>query len=141
MKSSNRGPKRKLFLGRSYAGCRVAYAGCRVVFAVGMSRRMMELRGRSLPMWTPHFAETAGAPHQAEWLCPRPGRDGPMRSASERKPLIRSGCHSGGAVKPLARLQHRVHRDGQLAGDGDSSTLEANPFLESEPPAPQSAFG
>src|SRR6478735_6547179 len=55
MGSSNRGPKRKLFLRRSYVGCRV-------VFAVGMSRRRMDLRGRSLPMWTPHFAETAG-PH------------------------------------------------------------------------------
>ena len=134
MGSSNRGLKRKLFLSRSYAGCRV-------VFAVGMSRRMMELRGRSLPMWTPHFAERAGAAHQAEWPCPRPGRDGPMRSASERDPLVRSGGRSGGAVKPLARLQHRVHRDRQLAGDGDSGTLEANPLLESEPPGPQSAFG
>ena len=134
MVSSNRRPKRKLFLGRSYAGCRV-------VFAVGMSRRMMELRGRSLPMWTTHSAEIAGAAHQAEWLCPRPGRDGPARSARERDPLVRSGCHSGGAVEPLARLQHRVHRDRQLAGDGDRGTLEANPFLESEPPGPQSAFG
>ena len=134
MGSSNRGPKRKLFLGRSYAGCRV-------VFAVGRSRRMMELRGRSLPMWTTHSAEIAGAAHQAEWLCPRPGRDGPMRSARERKPLIRSGGRSDGAVKPLARLQHRVHRDRQLAGDGDSGTLEANPCLESEAPGPQSAFG
>jgi hypothetical protein len=34
-----------------------AYAGCRVVFAVvDNRRRMMELRGRSLPMWTTHFA-------------------------------------------------------------------------------------
>jgi hypothetical protein len=84
-------------------------------------------------MWTPHFAETAGAPHQAEWLCPRPGRDGPVRSARERDPLVRSGGHSGGAVKPRARLQHRVHRDCQLAGDRDGGTLEANPLLESEP--------
>src|ERR1700712_1032055 len=98
MVSSNRRPKRKLFLSRSYAGCRV-------VFAVGRSRRMMELRGRSLPMWTPPSAETAGAAHQAEWLCPRPGRDGPARSARERDPLVRPGGHSGGAVEPLARLQ------------------------------------
>lgn len=97
---------------------------------------MMELRGRSLPMWTPHFAETAGAPHQAEWLGPRPGRDGLVRSARERDPLVRSGGRSSGAVEHLARLQHRVHRNRQLAGDADSGTLEANPCLESEPPGP-----
>ena len=97
---------------------------------------MMELRGRSLPMWTPHSAEAAGAPHPAEWLCPRPGRDGPVRSARERDPLVRSGDRSDGAVEPLARLQHRVHRNRQLAGDSNRGTLEANPFLESEPPGP-----
>jgi len=33
--------------------------GGKVVFAVDNSRRMMGLRGRSLPMWTTHFAEPA----------------------------------------------------------------------------------
>ena len=36
-----------------------AAAGIRVVFAVDNSRRIMGLRGRSLPMWTTHFAEPA----------------------------------------------------------------------------------
>ena len=36
-----------------------AFAGCRVVFAVDIGRRMMGLRGKSLPMWTTRFAETA----------------------------------------------------------------------------------
>ena len=102
---------------------------------------MMELRGKSLPMWMLHFAEAAGAPHQAEWLCPRPGKDRPVCSPRERDPLVRSGDRSGGGVESLARLQHGVHRNRQLAGDGDSSTLEANPCLESEPPGPESAFG
>ena len=116
-------------------------AGCRVVFAVGMRRRMMELRGRSLQMWTPHSAGTAGAPHQAEWLCPRPGRDVSVRSASARYRLCRSGRCSGGAVKHLAGSQHRVHRDRKLAGDGDSGAFEAEPLFESEPPGSQPAFG
>lgn len=53
-----------------------AYAGCRVVFAVGISRRMMGFRRLDVPMWTMHSAhQCAGAPHQAESSCPRPGRD------------------------------------------------------------------
>jgi hypothetical protein len=55
MGSSNRGPRRKQFRSGSYAGWRV-------VFAVGMSRRIMGLRGRSLPVWTPHFALAAVHP-------------------------------------------------------------------------------
>ncbi len=60
MGSSNRGSFGKSFL--------AAGSVCRgmVVFAVGMSRRMMELRGWSLPMWTAHFAEPAVQPQSAE---------------------------------------------------------------------------
>ncbi|KAF2988681.1 hypothetical protein MJC1_04240 [Methylocystis sp. MJC1] len=39
-----------------------AYAGCRVVFAVDIGRRTMGLRGKSLQMWTTHFAEAAVHP-------------------------------------------------------------------------------
>ena len=65
-------------------------------------------------MWMPHSAETAGAPHQTEWLCPRPGRDVSARSASERYRLFRSGHCSGGAVEHRAGFQHRVHHDRKL---------------------------
>ena len=92
-------------------------------------------------MWTPHSAETAGAPHRTEWLCPRPGRDVSVRSASARYSLFGSGRCSGCAVKHLAGSQHRVHRDRKLAGDGDRGAFEAEPLLESEPPGPQPAFG
>jgi hypothetical protein len=42
--------------------CHRVSAGCRVVFAVDISRRMVELRGRSLPMWTTHSAGSAVHP-------------------------------------------------------------------------------
>ena len=54
MGSSNRGEKVNCF-----SSADDVYAGCMVVFAVDNSRRMMGLRGRSLPMWTTHFAEPA----------------------------------------------------------------------------------
>jgi hypothetical protein len=71
MGSSNRGQQRKQFRSGSYAGCRV-------VFAVGMSRRIMGLRERSLPVWTPHFAVAAvhpikrNGPAHVPVSCPRP---------------------------------------------------------------------
>ena len=63
----------------------ITYAGCMVVFAVDMNRRMMELRGRNLPMWTTHYADSAVQPQSAEWLCPRPGRD--VLARSERNAM------------------------------------------------------
>jgi hypothetical protein len=56
-------PRGRLIAGRNASLFRVgSYAGCRVVFAVGISRRMMGLRGRSLPVWTPHSAGAAVHP-------------------------------------------------------------------------------
>lgn len=46
--------------------CLIPYAGCRVVLAVDKGRRMMELRGRSLPMWTTDFAVNSNATPSAE---------------------------------------------------------------------------
>ena len=48
------------------------------VFAVGIIRRMLELRGRSLPKWTTHYVQLPVQHHTAEWLGPRPGRDVPI---------------------------------------------------------------
>ena len=48
--------------------------------------------------------------------------------------------HAGGPVKQLAGPQHRVHHDRELSGDGDGGTLEADPFLELEPPCPERAL-
>lgn len=61
---------------------------CRVpgFFAVNIGCRMMELRGRSLQMYSAHSAKPAVRPHLAEWLCPRPGRDVSARSETERDP-------------------------------------------------------
>ncbi len=54
MESSNRDCHVKRFCEASNA-----YAGCRVVFAVDINRRTLGLRGKSLQMWTTHFAEAA----------------------------------------------------------------------------------
>ena len=48
---------------------------------------------------------------------------------------------AGSAVEELARPQHGVHHDRELSGDCDRGTLEADPFLEHEPPCPKGALG
>ena len=79
MGSSNRGSERKHFL--RWIVCRVQgrLRGRQQPPHDGSSRE-------ELPVWTPHSAANSGAPHQAEWLSPRPGRDVPARPCFGRKP-------------------------------------------------------
>ncbi len=127
MGSSNRGPSCKLFF---RAG---SYAGCRVVFAVGSRRRIMGLRGRSLPVWTTHYAVKAVHPIKRNG---RPtSRQGHTRaSVLWTQPDIRSGHSSRGAVEHFAGPQHCVHGNRQLPGNRDGSPFEANPLSQIEPP-------
>ena len=57
--STERGPDRGLALARRLHICRG-----RVVFAFESSRRMMELRGKSLPGWTTHSAGSVVHPNR-----------------------------------------------------------------------------
>ena len=119
------------------AGSRMPGSGSSSQSALG--RCTMGLRGRT-SQGGRRTPLDSGAPHQAGWSGPRPGRDGPVAFAGERDLLVRSSGHAGGPVKQLARPQHRVHHDRELSGDGDGGTLEADPFLELEPPCPERAL-
>jgi hypothetical protein len=77
----------------------------------------------------------SGAPHQAGWSGPRPGRDVGSALAGERYLQSGgSGCQAGGPVEELAGAQHSVHHDCELPGHRNSSSLEADPLLELKPP-------
>ena len=69
-------------------------------------------------------------------------RQGRPVSVPQANAFARCGLsgHAGGPVKELAGPQHRVHHDRELSGDGDGGTLEADPFLELEPPCPERAL-
>lgn len=134
MGSSNSGSERKHFL--RWIVCRVQ-GGLR-------GRQQPPHDGSSreeLPVWTPHSAANSGAPHQAEWLSPRPGRDVPARPCFGRKPQIRSYCSSRRPVEHLARPQHRMHRNSQPPCDSDGRTFETNALPQFKPPCAQRAVG
>src|SRR5215210_7387995 len=61
---------------------------------------------------------------------------GTSSQRSQANAFARCGlsCHAGGPVNELAGPQHRVHHHRELSGDCDGGTLEADPFLELEPP-------
>lgn len=88
---------------------------------------MMGLRERSLPSVDGALGSKPVHPHLAEWLCPRPGRDG---SAVRCSPMLRLSGSSSGSVEQLSRFQHRMHDDRELTGDGDCCAFEADPFFE-----------
>ena len=69
-------------------------------------------------------------------------RAGTSRQRSQANAFAKCGLsgHAGGPVKQLAGPQHRVHHDRELSGDCDGGTLEADPFLELEPPCPKGAL-
>src|SRR3954452_20031710 len=69
----------------------------------------------------------------------------PAGTSSQRSPanaFARGGlsCHASRSLEELARPQHGVHHDRELSGDGDGGTLEADPFLELEPPCLERAL-
>ena len=113
------------------------FAGSRVVFAVDNSRRMVGLRGRSLPMWTTHFAEPAVHPIKRNGSPDVPA--GTSRRVQRRTVILQaSGCraNAGGSVKQLAGLEHGMHHHRQLARHGDGRSLEAHSFPKSDAPGP-----
>ena len=84
----------------------------------------------------------SGAPHQAGWSGPRPGRDVSWAFASERlASRLASGCPTSRWVEELAGPQRGVHDDGEFPGHRNGGTLEADPLLELEPPCPERALG
>ena len=110
-----------------------------VVFAVGMSRRMMGLRGATSPRFITHSVavEASDATSVAELVGLRPGRT--SRSALRRGRARVSGF---GECLPerLAGDQHGVHDNGELAGYSDRRALEAEPLTQLQPPFAQLAL-
>src|SRR5215213_2224642 len=100
----------------------------------------MELRGRSLPMWTPHSAGSAVHPIKRNGSAHVPAGTS-QRAQSLNAILKRSSRGSNAPVEEGAGLEHRVHNDYQLMGNGNSRTLEADPLAELEAPGPQTAVG
>ena len=114
----------------------LTFAGFRVVFAVGTEAlHDGSSPGWDLPRWTTHSAVASGAPHQAGWSSPRPGRD--VRSALAGEHYLQSGssgCHAGGPVEELAGPQHGVHHNRELSRHGDRGSLEADFLAQPQPP-------
>ena len=96
-----------------------------VVFAVGISRRMMELRGTSLQCGRRTLlGQQCNSISGMARLTSRQGR---LRgSGSERDRDLCGG--SGIRVKQLAGLKHRMHYYRQFAGHCHGSSFEADPF-------------
>lgn len=83
-------------------GCLIAMvtcAGCRVVFAVNIGCRMMELRGRSLQMYSAHSTEPAVRPHLAEWLCPRQHAVEPFHTNLTKEAYLGKMCQAVRVVR------------------------------------------
>jgi hypothetical protein len=97
---------------------------------------MMELRGRSLPMWTPHSAASAVHPIKRNGSAHVPAGTS-QRAQSLNAIFKRSSRGTNAPVEEGAGFEHRVHNDGEFTGNGNSRTLEADPFAELEAPGPQ----
>lgn len=67
--------------------------------------------------------QTRGATVLTEWTSLGPGRDASSRRGRYRAGKLGGGCRP---VKELTGAQHRMHDDGEFAGDSDSGTFEAD---------------
>jgi hypothetical protein len=105
-----------------------------VVFAVGISRRMMELRGTSLQCGRRTLrSQQCNSIIGMARLTSRQGRL--RRSGSERDRDLCGG--SGIRVKQLAGLKHRMHYYRQFAGHSHGSSFEADPLPKLQTPCAQ----
>ncbi len=98
-----------------------------VVFAVGISRRMMELRGTSLQCGRRTLlSQRCNSINGMARLTSRQGHL--RRSGSER---YRDLCGSSSIwIKKLAGFEHRMHDYRQFAGHGHGRSFEADPLPE-----------
>ena len=109
-----------------------------VVFAVGISRRMMELRGTSLQCGRRTLrSQQCNSIIGMARLTSRQGHL--RRSGSERNRDLCSG--SGIRIEEFASLEHRMHYNRQFARHGHGSSFEADPLSELPTPRAQSAVG
>lgn len=91
-------------------------------------------------MWTTHSAEPAVHPIKRNGSAHVPAGTSQRARGPNAMPRL-SRCGAGGPIEELTGLQHRVHRHGQFAGYGNSSSFEADPLAEFEAPCPQGAVG
>jgi hypothetical protein len=98
-----------------------------VVFAVGISRRMMELRGTSLQCGRRTLLSQRC--NSINGMARLTSRQGDLRrSGSERYRDLGGG--SSIRIKKLAGLEHRMHYYRQFACHGHGGSFEANPLPE-----------
>src|SRR5215471_16031360 len=107
-----------------------------VVFAVGISRRMMELRGTSLQCGRRTLlSQQCNSINGMARLTSRQGRL--RRSGSERYWDLGDGSSTG--IEQLAGLKHRMHYYRELTRYGHGSSFEAEPLPELQTPCAQRA--
>src|SRR5215212_3942162 len=100
----------------------------------------MELRGRSLPMWTPHSAGSAVHPIKRNGSAHVPAGTS-QRAQSLNAILKRSSRGSNAPVEEGAGLEHCVHDHGEFPRHSNGGALEADPLPKLEAPSPQPTLG
>jgi hypothetical protein len=68
--------------------------------------------------------QTRDATVLTEWTSLGPGRDTSSRQRRRRARELGGGGHL--PIEELAGTEHRMHEDGELAGDSDSGAFEAD---------------
>src|SRR3989337_561638 len=87
---------------------------------------MMELRGRSLPMWTPHSAASAVHPIKRNGSAHVPAGTS-QRAQSLNAILKRSSRRAGAPVEEGAGLEHRMHDNSEFPTHTNGGPHEAHP--------------
>src|SRR3546814_8206349 len=87
-------------------------------------------------VWLARSERARGATVLTEWTSLRPGRDASSRLRRSRARELGGRCL---LVEQFTGTEHRVHDDGELAGNGNGGSFEADLFAQFHAPIAQIA--